>query len=112
MVRPREELTQATGGDREPAATAAGRSSSLARRKKDFTALQAKEILASVRPRDIAWKTRCRIAVEELTDLVAVEAKMKKCSAELKVMVEARGSSLMDLPGVGTVVAAWTGRRR
>ena len=33
--------------------------------KKDLTALQAKAILASVRPRDIAGKTRRRIAADE-----------------------------------------------
>jgi len=76
--------------------------------KKDLTALQAKAILATVRPRDIAGKTRRRIAAEELADLVAVEAKMKKATAELKVLVKARGSRLMDLPGVGPVVAART----
>ena len=76
--------------------------------KKDLTALQAKAILATVRPRDIAGKTRRRIAAEELADLVAVEAKMKKATAELKAMVNARGSRLMDLPGVGPVVAART----
>ncbi|TQN44640.1 transposase [Humibacillus xanthopallidus] len=76
--------------------------------KKDLTALQAKAILASVRPRDIAGKTRRRIAAEELADLVAVEAKMKKATAELKVLVKARGSRLMDLRGVGPVVAART----
>jgi transposase len=76
--------------------------------KKDLTALQAKAILATVRPRDIAGKTRRRIAAEELADLVAVEAKMKKATAELKVLVKARGSLLMDLPGVGPVVAART----
>jgi len=32
--------------------------------------LQAKAILASVRPRDIAGKTRRRIAAEELADLL------------------------------------------
>ena len=69
--------------------------------KKDLTALQAKAILASVRPRDIAGKTRRKIAAEELADLVAVETKMKKATAELKVLVKARGSRLMDLPGVG-----------
>src|SRR5215218_8342609 len=37
--------------------------------KKDLTALQAKAILATVRPRDIAGKTRRRIAAEELADL-------------------------------------------
>ena len=63
-------------------------------------------MLAGVRPRDIAGKTRRRIAAEELAELVAVEAKMKKTTAELKAMVLARGSSLMDLHGVGPVVAA------
>ena len=63
-------------------------------------------MLASVRPRDVAGKTRRRIAVEELAELIAVEAKMKKATAELKAMVIARGSHLMDLRGVGPVVAA------
>jgi len=74
--------------------------------KRDITTLQAKAMLASVRPRDIAGKTRRSIAVEELAELVAVEAKIKKATAELKVMVLARGSRLMDLRGVGPVVAA------
>jgi transposase len=63
-------------------------------------------MLAMVRPRDIAGKTRRRIAAEELAELVAVDAKIKKSSAELKAMVVARGSHLMDLHGVGPVVAA------
>jgi transposase len=63
-------------------------------------------MLASVRPRDIAGKTRRRIAAEELTELVAVEVKIKKATAELKSIVLARGSRLMDLHGVGPVVAA------
>lgn len=74
--------------------------------KKDLTTGQAKRMLASVRPRDIAGKTRRRIAAEELTELVAVEAKMKKATAELKAMVAARGSHLTDIHGVGPVVAA------
>ena len=76
--------------------------------KKDITPLQAKALLASVRPRDIAGKTRRRIAAEELAELVAVDAKIKKSSAELKAIVLARGSRLMDLRGVGPVVAART----
>ena len=63
-------------------------------------------MLATVRPRDIAGKTRRRIAAEELAELIAVEAKIKKATAELKAMVLARGSHLMDLHGVGPVVAA------
>ncbi len=76
--------------------------------KKDLTALQAKAILATVRPRDIAGKTRRRIAADELADLVAVEAKMRRATLELRAAVKARGSRLMDLPGVGPVVAART----
>jgi transposase len=74
--------------------------------KKDITTGQAKAMLARVRPRDIAGKTRRRIAADELAELVAVEAKMKKADAELKAMVLARGSHLMELRGVGPVVAA------
>jgi transposase len=74
--------------------------------EKDLTALQAKATLASARPRAIAGKARCRIAVEELADLVGVEAKMKRATAELKAIVLARDSRLMDIHGVGPVVAA------
>ena len=74
--------------------------------KKDITPLQAKAMLAGVRPRDIAGKTRRRIAAEELAELIVVDAKIKKATAELKTMVLARGSTLMDLHGVGPVVAA------
>ena len=41
-----------------------------------------------------------------LSELVAVEAKMKKATAELKAIVLARGSHLMDLHGVGPLVVA------
>jgi transposase len=76
--------------------------------KKDLTTGQAKALLASVRPRDIAGKTCRRIAADELPELVAVDTKIKKATAELKVLVKARGSRLMELRGVGPVVAART----
>ena len=59
-----------------------------------------------MRPRDLAGKTRRRLAVEQLTELVAVEKKIKALTKELNAMVHARRSTLMDLPGVGPVVAA------
>jgi transposase len=74
--------------------------------KRDITTGQAKAMLASVRPRDIAGKTRRRIAAEELAELIAVEAKIKRATTELKAIVLARGSTLMDIHGVGPVVAA------
>ena len=63
-------------------------------------------MLATVRPRDIAGKTRRRIAAEELADLVAVDAELKKIKAELTAAVLARGSTLMQIPGVGPAGAA------
>jgi transposase len=74
--------------------------------KRDITVQQAKKLLASVRPRDIAGKTRRRIAAEELAELTAIDAKIRTATAELKSIVLARDSRLMDLPGVGPVVAA------
>ena len=76
------------------------------RRKKDLSALQAKAMLATVRPRDVAGKTRRRIAAEELADLVTVDAKLKKIKAELTAAVLARGSTLMQIPGIGPAGAA------
>ena len=76
--------------------------------KKDITPVQAKAMLARVRPRDVAGKTRRSIAAEELAELVAIDAKITKATAELKTLVLARGSRLMDLHGVGPVVAART----
>jgi transposase len=46
------------------------------RAKRDITPLQAKAILATVRPRDLAGKTRRRLAVEQLADLVVVDKKI------------------------------------
>jgi transposase len=76
--------------------------------KKDITTLQAKAILASVRPRDMAGKTRRRLAAEQLAELVVVDKKVTTLTKELKAMVLASGSRLMTLPGVGPVVAART----
>ena len=45
--------------------------------KRDLSALQAKKLLASVRPRTLVGKTLRRMAAEEITDLIAVDAKLK-----------------------------------
>jgi transposase len=75
-------------------------------RKRDLSAAQAKTMLATVRPRDIAGKTRRRMAAEEIADLVALDAKLKKIKAELTAAVLERGSSLMDIYGIGPAGAA------
>jgi transposase len=69
--------------------------------KKLISTAQAKTILSSVRPRDVVGKTRRRLAAEQLAELVVIEKKIKELRKELKAMVLARGSSFMELPGVG-----------
>jgi transposase len=75
-------------------------------RKRDLSAAQAKVMLATVRPRDIAGKTRRRMAADLISDLVTVDAKLKKIKAELTTAIEQRGSRLMNIPGVGPAGAA------
>jgi transposase len=76
--------------------------------KKNISTAQAKRILATVKPRDLAGRTRRRLAAEQIAELVVIEQKIKAVTRELKAMVTATGSTLMDLPGVGPVVAART----
>ena len=67
---------------------------------------QYKTLLATVRPRDLAGKTRRRMAAEELADLERYDAKLKAMKAELKAAVQAMGSHLMDIHGIGPAGAA------
>jgi len=78
-------------------------------RKRDLSALQARQILAGVRPlmtRDPAGATRRRLAMDLVGELEAVDAKLKTLKAELRIAVRAYGSRLMDLYGIGPAGAA------
>ena len=74
--------------------------------KKDLSAAQAKALLAKVRPRDVAGKTRRRVAAELIADLERIYARKKAANKELKELVAATGTSLMDLHGIGPSGAA------
>jgi transposase len=74
--------------------------------KKDLSAAQAKQLLARVRPRDPAGKARRRVAAELIADLERVYARSKAADKELKALVAATGTSLMDLHGIGPSGAA------
>ena len=67
---------------------------------------QYRALLASVRPRDLVGKTSRRMAAEELADLVVLDKKLKAMKSELKAAVEATGSHLMDIKGIGPAGAA------
>jgi transposase len=74
--------------------------------KKDLSAAQAKVLLATVRPRDAAGKTRRRVAAELISDLERIYQRKKAANKELNQLVAATGSTLMDLHGIGPSGAA------
>lgn len=74
--------------------------------KKFLSAAQAKDLLATVRPRDIAGKTRRRPAAELVTELTRIGRRIKTGDAELKELVTATSSSVLTLHGIGLSGAA------
>lgn len=74
--------------------------------KKALSAAQAKALLAKVRPRDAAGKTRRRVAAELIGDLERTYARKKSADKELRELVAATGTSLLDLNGIGPSGAA------
>ena len=74
--------------------------------KKDLSARQAKKLLATVRPRDAAGKTRRRVAAELIADLERVYQRQKAADKELSALLAETGTSLTRLPGIGPQGAA------
>jgi transposase len=74
--------------------------------KKNLTAAQAKQLLAKVRPRDTAGKTRRRLAAELIGDLERIYARKRDADKELRGLVAATGTGLLDLHGIGPSGAA------
>ena len=74
--------------------------------KKFLSAAQARALIATVRPRDIAGKTRRRLAAELITELEGIDRKIKACKKEITVLAEAQGSTLLQLHGIGPSGAA------
>jgi hypothetical protein len=71
-----------------------------------LSATQAKALLATVRPRDVAGHTRRQLAAELLADIVRLDRQLKDSDQRLKEAVAATGSGLPDLYGIGLVGAA------
>jgi transposase len=74
--------------------------------KRNLSAAQAKQLLAKVRPRDTAGKARRRVAAELIADLERVYSRTKAADKELRDLVAATGTSLMQLHGIGPSGAA------
>jgi transposase len=74
--------------------------------KKFLSALQARALLNTVRPRDIVGRTRRQLASELITELASIDKKIKSANAQLTDLVEATGSNLLGQTGIGPSGAA------
>ena len=74
--------------------------------KKSLSAAQARALLAKVRPRDTAGKTRRRVAAELIADLERIYQRKKAADKELTSLLAATGTTLLELPGIGPTGAA------
>ena len=74
--------------------------------KKFLSVDQAKALLATVRPRDVVGKTRRRLAAELITELASIDKRIKSADRELNDLIDATGSTLRDLHGIGPSGAA------
>jgi transposase len=74
--------------------------------KKYLSAPQARALLGTVRPRDIVGRTRRQLASELITELAVIDKKIKDADRQLTELVQATGSSLQQLHGIGPSGAA------
>jgi len=74
--------------------------------QRNLTAKKAKALLAKVRPRDIAGRTRRALAVDLVEELVGLDRRLSDLDKRLKTAVTATGTTLTDITGVGTATAA------
>lgn len=73
---------------------------------KEIVVRQASALLRRIRPSSMVEAERKRIAHQHLTEVRRLEKELKASRARLTVAVEAAGTTLTDIYGVGPVVAA------
>lgn len=71
-----------------------------------LSATRAKELLATIRPRDEVGKLRRRFIADQIRDLERIDRQIAKLDAELADMVDDTPTNLRDLHGVGTITTA------
>lgn len=73
---------------------------------KRLSAAKAKQLVATVKPRDIAGRTRRAMVVELIDDVVILDRKIKAVTKQIRDAVDATGTTLTDIVGIGPVLAA------
>lgn len=63
-------------------------------------------MIATIKPRDLPGKTRRRLAAGLISELGAIDKKIRALQKELTGLLTARGSTLLELHGIGPSSAA------
>ena len=71
-----------------------------------LTADRAADILRQIRPREAAVKTLRSLAVDLVAEIRQLDRRIAKAATDIAAVVEASGSTLTDLSGIGTLNAA------
>ncbi|MBF6332214.1 IS110 family transposase [Nocardia transvalensis] len=74
--------------------------------KRWLSARQARALAEELTPTGPAARLRLRVVLELISDLEVVDARIKAANKELRQLVTATGSTLMELPGTGPTGAA------
>ncbi|WP_067574400.1 IS110 family transposase [Nocardia acidivorans] len=69
--------------------------------KQFLSAPQARELIAPIHPTDTAIAIQLRLVTEQIEDLETIDRRIKTADKELRQLVTARGSTLMQLHGIG-----------
>jgi transposase len=73
---------------------------------KRLSATKAKQLVATVKPRDVAGRTRRAMVVDLIDDVVSLDRKIKTVTKQIREAVDATGTHLTDIVGIGPVLAA------
>ena len=70
-----------------------------------FGRRRAEQLLAKLRPVDPVDVVRCQLAHQHLDDIRALDAKMTAVRAQIVALVDATGTRLTELYGIGPIIA-------
>lgn len=73
--------------------------------RRGLKASRAQQLLAKLRPVDPVGAVRLQLAGQHLDDIRALDAKMKAVRAQIAALVDATGTHLTDLYGIGPLIA-------
>ena len=74
--------------------------------QRELTATKASAVLVRLRPKDEPGRIRRQVALDHLGDVRALDRRIKRLGDQIKAVVEANGTTLLGIFGVGPVIAA------